>query len=48
MARAIGGRWTGLWLTCGLFAAGAGLPLLAGSAGPDGTDYVVSADAGES
>ena len=28
-------------------AAGAGLPLLAGSAGPDGTDYVVSADANE-
>lgn len=47
MARAIGGRWTGLWLTCGLFAAGAGLPLLAGSAGPDGTDYVVSADENE-
>lgn len=47
MARAIGGRWTGLWLTCGLLAAGAGLPLLAGSAGPDGTDYVVSADANE-
>lgn len=47
MARAIGGRWTGLWLTCGLFVAGAGLPLLAGSAGPDGTDYVVSADENE-
>ena len=47
MARTIGGRWTGLWLTCGLFAAGAGLPLLAGSAGPDGTDYVVSAEDGE-
>ncbi len=46
MARAIGGRWAVLWLT-GACMASAGLPLWAGSAGADGTDYVVSADASE-
>ena len=48
MARAIGGRWTGLWLTCGLFAASVTLPLWAGSAVVEGSDYVVSAESGES
>ena len=48
MARAIGGHWTGLWLTCGLFAASVTLPLWAGSAVVEGSDYVVSAESGES